>query len=249
MEKGQVMEFTELHNHALYACDDGPKSEKDMQSLIDAIYKDNIRHLCLTPHYHPGYFGENVERADRSFDKLLRYVSEKYPDLKLYRGNELRYNRGCVEWIKAGKCHPINDTNYVLVDFSQSSEGDEIVKGTNSILSAGYIPVLAHVERYRKVAKNMDFVRELRENGVIIQVDAQSILGVFGFGSKRSCKRMLSLHLVDAVATDAHGSIRRPPSITESYKYIEKHYGKKYAEAVCVYNPYAILQNRRLGKE
>ncbi|MBR6513800.1 MAG: hypothetical protein IKT46_03090 [Clostridia bacterium] len=243
------MELVDLHNHALYACDDGPKSEKDMQSLIDAIYKDSIRHLCLTPHYHPGYFGENSERADRSFEKLSRYAAEKYPDLKLYRGNELRYDRGCVEWIKSGRCHAINDTNYVLVDFSHSAEGDEIVKGTNSILSAGYIPVLAHVERYRKVAKDMDFVRELRENGVVIQVDAQSILGVFGFGSKRCCKRMLALGLVDLVATDAHGSVIRPPSISDSYKYIEKHFGHRYAEAVCIHNPYAILQNRQPGKE
>ena len=174
---------------------------------------------------------------------------EKYPDLRLYRGNELRYNRGCVEWVKEGKCHSLNDTNYVLIDFSQNEEGDVIVKGTNRILSAGYIPVLAHVERYRRIAKDMDFIRELRENGVIIQVDAQSILGVFGIGSKRCCKRMLAHHLVDAVATDAHGSLLRPPSITESYRYIEKYFGKKYAETVCVHNPYAILQNRRLGKE
>ena len=243
------MEFTDLHNHALYACDDGPKSEKDMQSLIDAIYKDNIRYLCLTPHYHPGYFGENSERADRSFEKLSRYVSEKYPDLRLYRGNELRYDRGCVGWVKEGRCHSLNGSKYVLIDFSHNEEGDVIVKGTNSILSAGYIPVLAHVERYRKIAGNMEFIRELRENGVVIQADAQSILGVFGFGSRRSCKRMLAHHLVDVVATDAHGSILRPPSITESYRYIEKHFGKKYAETVCVHNPYAILENRRLGKE
>ncbi len=244
-----MMEFVDLHNHALFSTDDGPKTEKDMQSLIDAIYKDNIRHLCLTPHYHPGYFGENTDRAERAYKALLAYVSEKYPDLRLYRGNELRYNRGCVEWLKEGKCHSINDTNYVLIDFSQGEEGDVIVKGTNRILSTGYIPVLAHVERYRKIANDMDFVRELKENGVIIQVDAQSILGVFGLGSKRCCKKMLAHHLVDVVATDAHGSLLRPPSITESYKYIEKRYSKKYAETVCIHNPYAILENRQLGKE
>lgn len=249
MEKGEVMEFTDLHNHALFDTDDGPKTEKDMFSLVDAIYKDNIRHLCLTPHYHPGYFGENSRMADHAFKTLSIYVSDKYPDLKLYRGNELRYSRGCADWVREGKCHAINNGNYLLMDFSQDEEGDVIVKGTNQILNSGYIPVLAHVERYRRVANNMDFVRELRENGVVIQVDAQSILGVFGIGSKRCCKRMLALGLVDVVATDAHGSLLRPPSITESYRYIEKHYGKKYAEAVCVHNPYAILMNRQLGKE
>lgn len=242
------MQFVDLHNHALFNTDDGPKTEKDMYSLIDAVYKDNIRYLCLTPHYHPGYFGNNEENAEAAFLKLNSYTEDKYPDLTLFRGNELRYSPGCSQWLRDGVCRTVNGTNYVLVDFSQREEESVIVKGTNMLLNAGYIPVLAHAERYRSISGNMALIRELRENGVVIQADAQSILGVFGFGSKRCCKKMLALRLIDVVSTDAHGSKIRSPSMTESYKYIEKHYSKNYAERVCFSNPMAILENRRLGR-
>lgn len=243
------MIFADIHNHALFNVDDGPKTEKDMYALIDAIYKDNIRYLCVTPHYHPGYFGENSKKSASSYKVLLDYAKDKYPDMFICSGNELRYERGCVGWIEEGKCNPINGTNYVLMDFSENESMAEIVKGTNAILNFGYVPILAHVERYRKLSGKLEIVQELKENGVIIQIDAQSILGSFGFGSKRRCKKILDMRLADVAATDAHGSTRRPPSLTDTYSYIEKHYGERYARALCIDNPLAIIENRYNGKE
>lgn len=241
------MKFADIHNHALYGVDDGPKSEKEMYALIDSIYKDNIRHLCLTPHFHPGYFGENSGRAIRSFEKLKKYVNDKYPDLGLYIGNELRYNRGCESWIKDGRCNTVNSTQYVLIDFSENQPLSDIINGTHRILNAGYIPILAHVERYRKIPGNLEAVFELKENGVIIQIDAQSVIGVFGFFSKKRCKKLLDLHLADVVATDSHGS-KRPPSMTQSYEYIKKNYSEKYADQLARINPCAILKDQYLGR-
>lgn len=242
------MKFTDIHNHALFATDDGPKSEKDMFALIDEIYKDNIRHLCLTPHFHPGYFGENGKRARRAFEILKKYAQDKYPDLSVYTGNELRYNRGCENWIKEGVCNTLNGSQYVLIDFSENQPVEDIVNGTNRILNAGYVPILAHVERYRRIPRNMEIVRELKDNGVIIQIDAQSFTGVFGLFSKYRCKRLLDIHLVDVVATDSHGSKRRPPSMTQSYEYIKNNYGEKYAKCICCTNPLDILNDKNIGR-
>ncbi|MBE6573328.1 MAG: hypothetical protein E7652_02925 [Ruminococcaceae bacterium] len=242
------MIFADIHNHALFATDDGPKSEKDMYALIDEIYKDNIRHLCLTPHFHPGYFGENGKRARRAFAVLEAYIKEKYPDLVIYKGNELRYNRGCENWVKEGMCNTINGTQYLLVDFSENERAEDIVNGTNRILNAGYVPILAHVERYRRIPRNMEMVMELKGNGVIVQIDSQSVTGMFGLFSKLRSKKLLDLHLVDVVATDSHGTKRRAPSMTQSYEYIKKNYGEEYAELICSVNPLAILNDKYIGR-
>lgn len=242
------MRFTDLHCHALFGCDDGPKSEKDMFSLVDVIYRDNIRELCLTPHFHPGYFGENSEKSLRAFEILRGYVADKYPDMNLYLGNELRYERGCNSWFKDGICRTLNGTKYVLVDFGENQPESDIVNGTHRLLSAGYVPVLAHVERYRKI-KSVETVIELKENGVIIQVDSQSILGIFGFGSKRRGRRLLEMGICDVIATDSHGLLRRPPTMTDAYNYVKKYFGENYAEIICVKNPLLILKDQYHGKD
>ena len=85
------MQFSDIHIHALCDCDDGAKSLEQMYKMIDAAYVDGTRYICLTPHYNPGYFGENTENVNKSFELLLEYA-KKYPDLQIILGNELRYN-------------------------------------------------------------------------------------------------------------------------------------------------------------
>ena len=111
------MQFSDIHIHALYDCDDGAKSPEHMYKMIDAAYVDGTRYICLTPHYNPGYFKENAEKSQKSFETLLEYANKKYPDLCLVLGNELRYAAGCVEWLTDGRCRCMNNSKYVLVDF------------------------------------------------------------------------------------------------------------------------------------
>ena len=85
------MFFTDIHIHALYGVDDGAKTEAEMQAIVDASYADGIRTLCVTPHFHPGYFGDNENHAETAYQRLEAYIQQKYPDMELYRGNELRF--------------------------------------------------------------------------------------------------------------------------------------------------------------
>lgn len=230
------MNFSDIHIHALYNCDDGADSPEKMYKMIDASYEDGVRYMCLTPHYNPGYFGENSEKVQSSYDMLLKYAGEKYPDLHIALGNELRYNLGCEEWLKNGLCRSMDNTKYVLVDFFDNDSKETISKGLDRILNAGYIPILAHAERYAKIRGDVDFLRKQRNKGVLIQIDARSVLGDFGFFERSFSKKILINYLADFVSSDAHGMKRRPPGICGVYEYIEKRQGKDYAEAVCSKN-------------
>ena len=238
------MQFSDIHIHALYNCDDGAKNLEYMYKMIDAAYIDGERFVCLTPHCHPGFFGENSEKIQESFKLLSEYAKDKYPDLQLALGNELRFDQGCAEWIADGRCLCMNNTNYVLVDFDETEEKSRISQGLNSILNKGYIPILAHAERYTKIRGNIKFLIEQKDNGVLIQVDTKSVLGDFGFGTKMFAKSILKNYLADFVSSDAHSLRTRPPGISETYEYIKKKYGTEYAEAVCLKNAKRMIFGR-----
>ncbi len=235
------MQFSDIHIHALFNCDDGAKSPEDMYKMIDAAYADGTRYLCLTPHYNPGYFGENSVKSKEAFELLLQYTKNKYHDLQVALGNELRYNPGCEEWLSDGRCRSMNSSKYVLVDFFEGESAKEISKGLDKLLSAGYLPILAHAERYRKIRGNLDFLKEQRDNGVLIQIDAGSVFGEFGFGTRLFCKKILQNRIVDFVSSDAHSFKMRQTGIKEAYKYIEKKYGMDYAETICLKNAFHIV--------
>lgn len=235
------MSFADIHIHALYGIDDGAQDASHMQKMIDLAYQDGTRYLCLTPHFHPGYYGKNREKADRAFSELLDYVTTQYSDLHLAQGNELYYAQGGEEWLQDGSCRTLNKTNYVLVDFPLDGEKKTISEAINRLLNLGYRPILAHVERYKRLFADTSYIAECKKRGALIQIDAMSMLGDFGFKAKRFCAMLLSRQLVDFVASDAHDIEKRPPQMSHAYEYIAKKYGKAYADQVCLENAKSMI--------
>ena len=145
------MSFADIHNHMLYGVDDGAKTPEETRALIDAAYADGVRHLCFTPHYHPAYFGEHQEEIAAGFRMASAYAASRYLDLSLYLGNELRYERSCMEWLEQGRYKTLNGSQFLLVDFLYPEPADAILDAMLRVLNGGYTPVLAHVERYERV--------------------------------------------------------------------------------------------------
>ena len=244
------MAFSEVHIHALYGTDDGAGTKEEMFAMVDGAYADGSRLLCLTPHFHLGYFGDNRHSTQIAFRCLEEYVSEKYPDLQLILANELRYSPECISWLRDGLCRTFGNTDRVLVDFSENAEARVIEDGLNRLLNAGYTPVLAHVERYRDLWGQREKLRALHKKGICFQMDTQSLLGGFGFRTKRAADVVLTEGLVDFVGSDAHDLHRRPVGLGKAFRAIEKKYGSEYASAVCGTNAQRLLSvNTRKEQE
>lgn len=243
------MKYTDLHIHALFGVDDGAKTEAEMFAMVDASYKDGVRMLCVTPHYHPGYFGDNHTKIDSAFYVLTEYVHQHYPEMKLCLGNELRYSNDCVSWLNNGQCHTLNETQYVLVDFSEMVEAQTILNGLKCLLNAGYCPVLAHVERYRSLWGKTGLIRSFLENGALLQMDTQSILGEFGFHVKRQCGILLKERLIELICSDSHDIRYRPPEMSRCFQAVQKKYGSDYAKALFCNNGKKILNEEATQEE
>lgn len=58
-------------------------------------------------------------------------------------------------------------SRYVLVEFSNSDEKSYIEERVRSLLMNGFIPIIAHAERYKATRSDIRFLEELREAGLI----------------------------------------------------------------------------------
>lgn len=227
------MFYTDIHCHLLYGVDDGAKTKEDMFAMLDASYQDGVRNLCATPHYHPGYYGENENDALKAFSELKEYAADKYPDMRLFLGNELHYRRGAVQWIKDGTCKTINNTDYLLMDFVENETRENILSALSSVLSVGYIPVLAHAERYTSLYGKIKDLKAISMDGVFIQISAGSLLGEFGLRCKMQAKKLVDQCIADLVSSDAHGLHHRVTHMNECYNYLLDKYGEDAADTLC----------------
>ena len=74
------------------------------------------------------------------------------------------------------------------------------------IQSLGKIPVLAHPERYDRSFEDYRFLKRLVRNGVLLQLNINSLNGQYGIEAKKVAIKLLHDDLVSFVATDSHRS-------------------------------------------
>lgn len=236
------MYYTDIHCHMLYGTDDGPRDRETMLAMLEAAYESGTRGLCLTPHFNPMEFGDNRERGEAAFRELCDYAQERHPDMRLVLGNELYYHYGCVERLSEGVCRTLNGTRHVLVDFDFGASMTEMKRALIELLGCGFIPVYAHVERYDAVKPPFRELEQLREMGVVIQINSTSLCGGWGKRLQHKTMKLLRRRIPDVVASDAHSLGVRHPRLDECAGLLTELCGESYARALMNDTP-ATLAN------
>ena len=234
----------DIHCHIVPGVDDGAETLDDSMALIDAEYRDGVRTIILTPHFRMRMF-ENREQAVRDAYALLRdAVAGKYPDMTLYLGCELHEHGEMVEHIRRRGQLLMADTDFVLVEFSGLDEKSLIKERLYTLVSNGYSPIIAHMERYENVRSDFDFIEYVIGLGVRIQLNADAIIGSLGGKQKKICERLLDSGAVSFIGSDCHDMTTRPPRLGECAAYLAKRYGVELVKKLMHDNPQNIIKRK-----
>lgn len=239
-----MMDLYDIHCHILPGLDDGAKDELEMIKMVQIAYKEGIRTIIATPHYHPYRGLADAEAIVKNFGKAYRLIKSLCPEMDLYEGNEIYYQNDIIKKIKEGEILTIANSRYALIEFSTDADFRLIKDAVEEILFAGFSPIIAHVERYNEMMKNLDRVNELVETGAYMQVNADSCIGNSGAQTKKDVRKLLKRDLVHFVGTDAHDQKDRAPYMRKCVYYIEKKFGEERAKRIFQENPSLLIQDK-----
>ncbi len=161
-----------------------------------------------------------------------------------------RIHRGCdfhltVENIQDALAKPakytINNKRYLLVEFSDAFIPDTAHEIFDQFQAAGLTPVVTHPERNVLLRTQIDRLQSWVENGCLVQITAQSLLGRFGRTAQHIASQLLQQNLVHFVASDVHDTKHRTPILSEAYNYVVRTSGEKCAQTVFVTAPHAAI--------
>ncbi|MBQ4327683.1 MAG: hypothetical protein IJC32_04630 [Clostridia bacterium] len=239
--------FADIHCHMLAKVDDGPQTAEEMTRMARLARDTGTDVICFTP--HSGVFGQDLdaEYLKATFAQAVLRLREDFPTMRFYLGSELFYSCDIPEKLQKGSYLPINGSRYVLVEFLPSADLFNIKNGIKFITMAGYVPILAHVERYKAIYPNRDIIKNLKKMGAVIQVNSRHVAERNLFGANK-CKPLLRDGLVDIIASDCHNTENRSPDMQNCYEYLCQNFGKKYADTLMKINPRLILANKKLPK-
>ena len=217
----------DVHSHILQEIDDGCASIDRSIVLIKDELLNGVDKIFLTPHYNNGKEFNTIDKITEKYQKLLEKLKEENINVSLYLGQEYFVDDDFYKLLKEGNLVTLNKTKYVLVEFPYFDETD-ILDHIYKIISFGYIPIIAHIERYAYLDWNL--LIELKMAGALMQVNASCIIGEYGNKMKKLALSAIKDGLVNFIASDIHDSRRN--YMRKAYDKVAKKLGVDFAEKV-----------------
>ena len=234
--------FADIHTHILPGVDDGAPDMQEACALVRMAWQNGTRILFLTPHYRGKYKENSLGWLREVFSMLSQLVAEEFPDMKLYLGHEIHYENDAPEKLLQGQMLTMNGSRFVLLEFPMNALRSQIIMGVSEIIRCGFTPIIAHAERYNVFRADDKLANEVLAMGARIQMNADSIMGKYGFSVKRFCHKLLKAHKVHFVATDAHDRTERPPLLRKCFLRVSKKYGQDYAARIFCENAQSLTE-------
>ncbi len=229
--------LTDIHQHLLWGLDDGAKTPEIMQMMILEAQRQGIGQIAATCHVCPGMVPFDTGLYRERLAEAQAFCRREAPDVCVLPGSEIAWTYQTVSSLRQGRALPLGNTDMVLLELWRDISLDEARHAVRSLISAGYCPVLAHVERYRCFGWFPRQALKFREEtGALFQMNAETVMNPQGLLERRFVRMMLDGRGLDAVATDAHGSRSRPINLRQAHDWLARHTDAGYARELTTFD-------------
>lgn len=228
----------DIHSHILPLIDDGSNSALDSISLLKEEYSKGVTDVILTPHYRKGEFEYSKTEILEKFENFKKGLENEENIPNIYIGQEIFCDDTIYPLMENKQVVTLNGSDKLLVEFNYSTYTD-IADYVYNIKMYGYTPIIAHIERYTYIDKYS--VIAIKENGGLIQVNANTIVGKLGKNTQTFVLRLIKDGLVDFVSSDIH--FGRENVLLEAYNIVKKKFGVNVANNLFTENAKNYILN------
>ena len=187
----------DLHSHLLPGLDDGPEEISETLEIIKEMSSLGYIEIVPTPHKFHALFNPDpnivMGRISALNKTMVRRFSFEYmcniPKIKAFSDHR-EFSR------------TKNGYKIIMVEFSPFVGKKEIETSVFSLNAGGFIPLLAHIERY---LKDDEFWLELKKKyKVFFQSSVRTLAKASFHIKKKQVIRFLEKEIIDNLGTDLH---------------------------------------------
>lgn len=195
----------DIHSHLLFGIDDGCKDIGESITLLKKAQEQGITDLVLTPHYmEETRYNCNNKEKNKRFEELKKAAKAENIEINLYLGNEVYITENFLELLKKEEIQTINNTKYILLEFPLGNMLYNSKEILYELVVAGYVPILAHPERYRIFQRHPEHIDEYLRMGVLLQGNYKSLYGKYGKEAKKTLIYFLKNKKITFLGSDCH---------------------------------------------
>lgn len=236
----------DIHTHIIPGVDDGSEDMETSIIMAEMASDSGVDTIIATPHCNQSGMYENYVSDEllARMEEFRNEIARENIDLEVGFGMEIFCTRDVPRLLKEKKLLTLNGSRYALVEFGFRLDAPRMERMLFPILDSGFVPVIAHPERYSRLQPETidDWMRE----GIGIQINKGSVFGRFGREAYDSAHVLLRNGLVSCIASDAHGIDIRTTNMEDISDFISMEYSEELAELLLNENPRRIINDEPL---
>jgi len=237
----------DLHSHILYGIDDSCTNIDETLIMIRDASLVGISKIFATPHFVKDRFENYKSDVVGYVDNLNLLLSSSGINVTVAYGNEIMVCPDIVDLLKNDKLCTLNNSRYILIEFPMNIRIPNIHNVINDIIVAGFIPIIAHPERYVYVQRNIDEAIKYVESGALLQLNVNSVIGGYGENVRVCAIKLLKHNLIHLWGSDSHNYRTVYDSKLEvSFAAIEKIVGADKFKVIKDINPNCVWDNKEI---
>nr|WP_315152921.1 CpsB/CapC family capsule biosynthesis tyrosine phosphatase [uncultured Flavobacterium sp.] len=193
----------DIHSHLLPGIDDGAKTFDDSLRLTQKLLSFGFSQFITTPHIIQYVWDNTLEQILANKTNTVKELERNNISIPFRAAAEYLMDDQFVRLFQSGELLTLKD-NYVLVEMSYINPPIHLYNILFDLKIAGYIPVLAHPERYLFYHNNFDEYLKLKKTGCLFQLNLLSIVGYYGNNITKIAETLLKKGMYDFVGSDVH---------------------------------------------
>lgn len=193
----------DIHSHLIPGIDDGAKTFEETLKLMKALQGFGTTQFITTPHIIQHVWNNTAEQI-KTQEVATNIELEKHQITVPFRAAaEYMLDDHFMQLFQSEQLLTLKK-NYVLVEMSYINAPIQLYALLFDLQVAGYIPVLAHPERYLFYQNNFEEYLKLKKAGCLFQLNLLSVVGYYGNEITKISEKLLQKGMYDYVGSDVH---------------------------------------------
>lgn len=193
--------MTDTHLHLLWGVDDGAKDVEHGEQMMCLMQNMGMSSVFTTPHIMAGLPMNDPRTLTLKFEERILPLAKRY-GIKARLAGEYMLDEAFLPQLLSGEKLLTYDGQHMLVEMSHIAPPSGLDNMLFEICSSGYIPVLAHPERY-SFCRTEEY-EMMKERGCKFQLNILSLSDKYGVQVRGKAQVLLDSEMYDFIGTDAH---------------------------------------------
>ena len=196
---------TDIHSHLLPDLDDGVKTFVEAWQIIKRFEDQGYQKLITTPHIMNDYYRNTPEGIHNKLKELGDFLLEKKCFVQIEAAAEYYLDESLIQLVdNKENLLTFATQKYLLFETNFLTEPYQLKDFIFKAITQRYKPVLAHPERYEYLNKNFDKLEDLRNRGVLFQLNILSLIGFYSAPIQKMAEHLIDKGWVDFIGSDCH---------------------------------------------